>query len=152
MSDTPSEVSSFDYLCSSLSENDNVKVAKELQADLKQMRGNIEVNDEIKKEASLLVHRKFGSSKRVCEYDKRNMAELLALKMQIMTDEFYSHTSLADEKVKSEKAYIKKLHELIESRTKALRKFMKDNEEQLTSRAHDMYTTSDLFKVRIVIV
>ena len=58
-------------------------VAKEMRAELQLELGILECNDMEKEEASALVHRHFGSSRRMPETEKRKITNLIAMKAQV---------------------------------------------------------------------
>ena len=71
----------FQAFCEFLDE-ENPWVSSELRVELSLERGQLKVDDYTRKEAATLVHRYFGTSKRVAEQEKKQFEELLAVRTQ----------------------------------------------------------------------
>lgn len=57
-------------------------LAEELRAEMKAEKGELTIEDHIYQEAGKLVHREFGSIRRLSEMDKKDMQTLVALRTQ----------------------------------------------------------------------
>ncbi|KAK2165201.1 hypothetical protein LSH36_53g01006 [Paralvinella palmiformis] len=75
----------LDALISSLHSVDE-SVAKEMRAELQLELGILECTDREREEAAALVHRHFGSSRRMPEMEKRQIARLIAMKAQVVRE------------------------------------------------------------------
>ena len=75
----------LDGLISSLQSLDE-SVAKELRAELQLELGILECTERENEEAAALVHRHFGSSRRMPEAEKRQIARLIAMKAQVVRE------------------------------------------------------------------
>ncbi|ESO00694.1 hypothetical protein HELRODRAFT_175680 [Helobdella robusta] len=71
----------FNVLCEFLDE-ENPWISSELRVELSLERGQLKIDDYIKNEASTLVHRLFGTTKRLSEGEKRQLEQLLAVRTQ----------------------------------------------------------------------
>ena len=80
------------------------------------------------------VSRRFGTSKRFAESDKKEMAELIAIKLQIADDEYHQETAKLTEQL-SETRRLAEQHERTERTLDGtLRDFVRRHEKQLVVR------------------
>ena len=71
----------FQAFCEFLDE-ENPWISSELRVELTLEKGQLKIDEYIKNEAALLVHRYFGTSKRLSETEKKQFEELLAMRTQ----------------------------------------------------------------------
>ncbi|ELU10769.1 hypothetical protein CAPTEDRAFT_223621 [Capitella teleta] len=138
-------ISAFEDMCAALMmcPGDLNWLAKELQTGVKADRGNLVIDDDVMKEAAMITHRKFGTSKRFSELDKKDMTELIAVKIQISKEEWKQELDLVKENLEAQKNAIKSRDQQSRALREELVEFIKDNEAALTSQAHGMTTTSE---------
>jgi hypothetical protein len=91
-------------------------------------------------------HRKFGTSKRFSEGDKKEMSEMIALKLQIARDEWQKETNRLKETLQEERAARQIREEMALTISKLQREFVRRHESQLVTHAHDMITTRELIQ------
>lgn len=71
----------FKAFCEFLDE-ENPWISSELRVELTLEKGQLRIDEYIKNEVSTLVHRYFGTSKRISENEKKQVEELLAMRTQ----------------------------------------------------------------------
>ena len=71
----------FQKLCLVL-EKEHEWLADELRAELRAEKGELQVEDYIEKEASMIVFREFGQTKRLAQTEKTAIKDLIALRTQ----------------------------------------------------------------------
>ena len=71
----------FEAFCEFLDE-DRPWISSELRVELQLERGQLKIDEYINNEAAKLVHRHFGTTKRISETDKRKLENLVALRTQ----------------------------------------------------------------------
>ncbi|CAD5125213.1 DgyrCDS13454 [Dimorphilus gyrociliatus] len=133
----------FEQLCMALTRS-FPWLAKDLQSDLKTERGNLVIDPDVVKEAAMLVHRKFGTSRRLSELEKKEIQDMIALKIQISKEEWRTELKeLRDELEHQQNLEKHRKAKEIEI-AKTLSKYIKDNKDKLSNNAHDMETTTQL--------
>lgn len=143
---TPAD-GAFDTFCLVLAERGYKWVANNLEADLRIERGVVQVDEAIAQEAGMLVHRKFGASKRFSEGEKREIQELLAIKLQVTRDEMSRELDKLETQMKADREEYSSKDRQTRSLAATLRDFVKRNENRLTTHAHGMTTTSEALQL-----
>ncbi|KAI0207808.1 hypothetical protein LSAT2_007551 [Lamellibrachia satsuma] len=137
--------SAFATLCFVLSRHYGW-IARDMDTDVRVEKGDIIIDGDVLREAGMLVHRKFGSSKRFCETDKKDMQELLALKLQVSRDEWQRENEKLQEALNASRATTSTREVRAQKLVRALSGFVKENSEYLATHAHGMITTSDTLR------
>ena len=109
----------FSLLCEIL-QTDYEWIADELKAELRAEAGELKIEEYIEREAAILVHREFGSSKRLSEAEKKEIKDLVALRTQYAKEVWMRQLALAKkylveqtERNKEKDEYAKKLIEKV---------------------------------------
>lgn len=90
--------------------------------------------------------RKFGTSKRFSETDKKDMAEMIAIKLLITQEEWQKDLSKSKDEFEEVMARLRARDELTLQIYDMTRTFVRDRESQLVTHAHDMVTTQDVIR------
>lgn len=90
--------------------------------------------------------RKFGVSKRFSVADKRDMATLIAIELEMLQTECRHDMELVQVELEARRDQLQQLEQKSRHVFTALRDFARKHETQLTSHAHDMTTTAELVK------
>ncbi len=93
--------------------------------------------------------RKFGSSKRFSEGEKREMQELMATKLQVSKDEWTRETEKIVNELKSEQEENANKEKISRQIVSTLRSFAKENRSKLATHAHGMITTSHAIQLSV---
>jgi cell division septum initiation protein DivIVA len=146
----PDGFASFCSLLQNSGDSVLARLSRELEVDLRLERGDIKPRQELIDEAAVLVHRKFGPSKRFSESDKREVAELIAVKLQLSQDDWQRETERIQQELDANIQQIRSRDELAQHIVAILRDFARKHETQLTSHAHDMTTTQELVRQMMI--
>ena len=137
------EADSFDRLCHFLDSEGLSWISDELQSDLVAERGDLIIEDYIAREASMIVHRKFGTSKRIAEIDKREITELLAQRAQASKEAWRRQL----DKVRgdlNETSYLKENEgEMVRLLLEKIEDFMRVQKIKINIHNHTTLSTSD---------
>jgi len=130
----------FQTLCAALV-RDYPWLTKELELDLRIEKAEIDIDEDVAKEAAMLVHRKFGQSKRFSEVDKKDIQDLIAVKVQLSKEEWKKEMmTLRDELERQIE-----LHKVKDAKAGAVDRqvvdYMRAHDDYLKSHAHGMKTT-----------
>ena len=93
-----------------------------------------------------VLRRKFGTSKRLCEGDKRSIRDLMATKLQVVTDEWRLAATRLEGSLAAERAATAAHETRCRHLVTSLCEFLHEHEAQLTTHAHGMITTSDTLR------
>lgn len=93
-----------------------------------------------------LYCRKFGSNKRFSELDKKEIEDLIALKLQVSKEEWQTELELVRSQLSQAAQALRKKEEQTKQIEKQLEKFNLRNQERLANTAHGMVTTSELLQ------
>ena len=135
--------SAYEKLCSVLIKDYNW-ISRDLEIDLRIEKGDLELDDDVIKEAAMLVHKKFGTSKRLSEGDKKEMKELMALKIQMSKAEWKKELDQVHEQLRQQSDLNHLKDTKAQSLNTTVRYYLRDHDAQLASHAHEMTTTSDI--------
>ena len=94
-----------------------------------------------------LYFRKFGTSKRLCEADKKDMTELLAIKLLINKEEWEREMDEVNSQLKSETLKNESKDSKTRKLSSSFKKFVKNHEKQLATYAHGMTSTSQALQL-----
>jgi hypothetical protein len=90
----------------------------------------------------LSICRKFGSSKRFGEGDKKDIIDVLAVKMQLLNEEWERKLDSSGSEVMKLEKIIKNKEGLTKQMSDSLLDFLKNHNRQLTNHAHGMVSTT----------
>lgn len=92
------------------------------------------------------LSRKFGTSKRFSETDKKEMAEMIAIKLLITQEEWQNDLAKSRDDYSELMSRLKARDDLALQVYDMTRSFVRDREKQLVTNAHDMVTTQDVIR------
>src|SRR6218665_910088 len=92
------------------------------------------------------LSRKFGTSKRFSETDKKEMAEMIAIKLLITQEEWQNDLAKSKDDYSELMSRLKARDDLALQIYDMTRSFVRDREKQLVTNAHDMVTTQDVIR------
>jgi hypothetical protein len=95
---------------------------------------------------SVFVCRRFGTSKRFSETDKKDMAELIAIKLQIADDEWQLEINKVKDELTEAVQMLTGRDQLAQVIYDMQRNFVRKHQKQLETHAHDMRTTRDFIE------
>lgn len=121
-------------------------LVRDLRADLKVERGEVKPHPDTVHEAAALVHGRFGTSKRFSETDKKEMSELIAVRLQIAEDEWRAEIDKVNELLRDAVRRLDSRDQLAVGLGREMREFVRRHEKQLVSHAHDMTTTREFIR------
>ena len=88
------------------------------------------------------VFRKFGTSKRFGEGDKKDVVDLLGVRMQLLNEEWQVKSQKTNDHVTELQNLIDKRQKLAKNVNKTLHTFIDKHKKQLSNNAHGMVTTT----------
>jgi len=83
------------------------------------------------------VYRRFGTSKRFSEFEKKEISELIAIKLQIADDEWHQETAKLMERLDAAERLVKLSERTALTVEGNLRDFVHEHEKQLVIRQQD---------------
>ena len=92
----------------------------------------------------MLISRKFGTSKRFGEGDKRDMIDLLGVTMQLQNEDWRKKIKVSADKIEELEKVISHREAIAVQTLKQLKDFTKTHHKRLTTHAHGMTTTSQM--------
>ena len=91
-----------------------------------------------------LFFRKFGSSKRFGEGDKKDILDLLAVKIQLNNEEWQKKIQETEDELKRVKAVMKERETTAREISRNVQDFTLNHEKKLVTHSHGLVTTSDV--------
>ena len=90
-----------------------------------------------------IVYRKFGSSKRFGEGDKKDIMDLLAVKIHLKNEEWQRRIQATEDKLTSLQNTLNRRETTALETSRIVRDFVREHEKRLKTHAHGLITTSD---------
>ena len=122
-------------------------LGNELIADVMAESGSLQVEDPIREESEMIVHKHFGTSRRLSEVDKKKIAGLISLKIQVAKDTWKRQLEKAEMTLELKSKQLTLINEKISKVNTKLEQFLRQYSDQIFEAFHSMQSTSDVLLI-----
>ena len=139
----------FQLLCDIL-QPDYEWISDQLIAELKAETGQLKIEEYIDREAAILVHREFGSSRRLSESEKKEIKDLVALRTQYAKEVWMRQLALAKKYLAEQTEYNKEKDVFAQALIEKINSFIKVQRPRLrkTPSYESEQSTTAMFRER----
>ena len=121
-------------------------IHEEILIELRAETGNLPVDEAEVEDASFIVHRHFGTSRRFAEQDKRTMTSLVATKGQVTKEVWSRRLAETKRELETLQKEIEEREKLIRSTNETLKTFVKRNELGLFDFSAEGKSTTEILR------